>query len=166
MSEAVMRLLSTVFLTLSIVAPGVANAAGTPPPETAVLQNLSGKVLVNAGNGFTTASSDSAVKAGDSLLLGADGFAQLYFPKTKCTALVPAAKVTVVTGSDMCQQAFLPKATSTPGANVNITPANSGPPPQGEIPPLLIAGGIFVIGTAAAIVAFTENNSTSPVSKP
>jgi hypothetical protein len=164
-SEAVMRLISTVVLCLSMVAPGVATAAGTPPSETAILRDLSGKVLINVGKGFIAASADSAVKSGDSLLLGPDGFAQLYFPKAKCTALVPAAKVTVVTGSEMCQQAMLPKTVLDPAANAIITPAHSAPlPPAGEIPPLLIASGIFVIGTAAAIAAFTEKNSTSPQS--
>jgi hypothetical protein len=153
-----MRLLSASVLVLGML--GSATCFAGASPDAAMLRNVSGKVRVNTGEGFVPAAPSQLLKAGDSVLLGSNGAASIYFPDANCTAVLPKSMVTMVTGADMCQQALLPDADVAPV----ITPANSGPPPQGEIPPLFIAGGIVVLSAAALIDGFSHNSS--PVSSP
>jgi hypothetical protein len=155
-----MRVISTTVVMLGMCVSSVAFATNVPDPNIAIFQTLSGKVLVNSGDGFVAASPALRLKAGDTIMLGGDASAKLYFPEAKCTATLPKAAVTTMTGSEMCQQAMLPEAV---GSTI-ITPARSTPRPQGEIPPLLIAGGIVLLSTAALIEGFSNNSS--PVTKP
>jgi hypothetical protein len=170
-SEAFMRVISIPVLLFGMCVSSGAFSANAPIPEIAILKTQSGKVLVNSGDGFVAATSEVRLKTGDTIMVGTDAVAAVYFPKAKCTAPLATAMVTTVTGSDMCQQAQQSKIPVS-GIHVSgtapiINPVNSGPPPQGEIPPLLIAGGIVVLSAAALIDSFSHNSSAStPVSAP
>jgi hypothetical protein len=152
-----MRLLTASLLVFGIFEAGTSIAATAP--NTALFKNISGKVLVNTGDGYASASPAMKLKAGDTVMLGENATASIYFPSAKCAAVLPKASVTTITGADMCQQAMAPA-----GDGPIITPANSGPPPVGEIPPLFIAGGIVVLSAAALIDGFSHNSK--PLSGP
>lgn len=155
-----MRVIYATAVMLGISGSGAVFAASAADPGIAILKDVSGKVLVNAGQGYSQTETIAHLKPGDAIMVSADASARLYFPKEKCSVALAHATITTVTGPEMCEQAALPSAFATPG----ISPANSGPPPQGEIPPLLIAGGIVLLSAAALIDGFSNNSS--PVSGP
>jgi hypothetical protein len=159
-SEAFMQIFNVTTLVLGICVSNAAFAANTPDPAIAIFKHLSGKVLVNSGDGFVAASPALRMKAGDTIMIGPNASADLYFPEAKCMATLAKATVATITGPEMCQQALGPDAAGSPV----ITPANSGVPPQGEIPPLFIASGIVLLSTAALIQSFSEKNT--PVTAP
>ena len=155
-----MRILTATFLVLCV--SGTAMAGPKTTPENAILRNVTGKVLVSTGQGYETAMRGTVLQPGDSVMVGANGMAKLYFPKAKCQAQLPPGQITTISGPSMCQQSLVPAAIVPNETQMVITPARSSPPVAGEIPPLLIAGGILIAGTAAAIDAFSHNNSSSP----
>lgn len=64
------------------------------------LGGVEGKVLVNAGEGFTAASKVKNVRLGDKIMLGTDSFATLTYGK--CSAVLSAPGVVTVTPELAC----------------------------------------------------------------
>jgi hypothetical protein len=103
-----------------------------------IMSGLSGKVLINQGEGFVTAANGLALRAGDKVLLGLEGTATLAMAKGKkqCEMDLPSGAVTVVDPNQICA----PKAD---GAVITPTAAQVVSP----LPGYLVAATYFVVGT-------------------
>ncbi len=108
--------------------------AESPTAPVASVMDLSGKVMVNAGQGFAPASQALALKAGDRLLVGENAFATLSFK----TCTVSLTKPTVFTVSDTppCDGALVQPVADLPGGGA-YPPGGAGLPPVGGIPPFV-----------------------------
>jgi hypothetical protein len=112
------------------------------------LLDISGKVLVNSGKGFAPAEANQALNEADQVFVGKNAVARVSIPEIGCTATLPENKVSVMNAKALCKD---PK----------ITPAAYEGVP-GEIPPVVIVGGIVAISAGAFIYALTEDGT--PVS--
>ena len=119
----------------------------------AVLQNAKGKILISHGEGFAPAREGAVLKSGDKIMMGLEAVADAAFTNNPCLLPLPPGAVTTITDTNMCNVA-LPAATITPAVDEGV---------PGEIPPVLIASGIFAIGAGALILSSSGNNRSVSV---
>ncbi len=123
----------------------------------ATLSSAEGKVLLNAGKGFVPVTGPVALKVGDKVLLGKDGFATVAFKD--CAVSLDKPTVFTVTKNAPCAKDQLAGLEAgvfvTPVADAYIVPT----PPPFPYWLLALGGGAVVVTT---IVVLTNDNGTSP----
>ena len=138
-------------------------AACASEPLGTHLEAISGKVLVNQGEGFVAATSAMTLKRGTKILVGDDGAATLsYAQKQKpvpCYVNLKPATVTTVTDSGVC--ASKDEAALRGLEDVTITPVANDDPPPSQIPPPLVGVGFFTIVAGAAIYTLLDDDNDS-----
>jgi hypothetical protein len=153
------------FFSTAVLIGGTCLAA---EPAGARLETVSGKVLVNQGNGFSAATDSMMVRLGSKIMVGQNAGAKVVFPATEAAAacsveLAPVSIVTV-TGPDMCKEATSDKAMLFEQPTITPTAVDGG---SGGVPPVAVGLGFVVaVGAAAAIAVATDDNNDTPVSTP
>ncbi len=143
----------TIVATLSFLTLPTFSAFSAETPV-ASFKNITGKVLVNTGNGFVPATPSLELQSGNKVLLGDNSSAKILFIQNGCSLeLIPAA-VTTITDSSMCQQAGL-----------TITPTHSKPTPPG-VRPVFVGTAFFAATLATVVYAAATNDDDTPVSGP
>jgi hypothetical protein len=97
----------TTFLLLA--APGTSVAA----ESTGIITKLSGKVLLNQGNGFKPADTNLELKTGDTLMVGIDSAAQVFSSAQGCSADFSTPDVVSIGGSLPCVDPANPKSNNS-----------------------------------------------------
>lgn len=144
-------------------------AAETPG---VLLTGVTGKVLVNAGNGFVPVKKAVKVAPGSEVFVSEGAGAAAHF-QTCDVDLMPGT-ITRVVEAELCQQALLDSPMMLRGTEdtIVVTPTNGyplPPPPPGAmlVSPYLIAGGIFTVGAIAyGSTAFEKDDPPPAVSAP
>jgi hypothetical protein len=132
------------------------------------LESISGKVLINQGEGFVAADSKTTLKHGTKVLVGEGSTAVLSFaanePLPPCTMVLKPKSVTTVTDSGMCEAQQ--KAEVGAFEAVQITPVASDRP--SGIPPYIVGTGFFTIVAGVAIFTLFDDDDDNggPVSPP
>ena len=115
----------------------------------ATLSDVSGKVLVNSGDGFIPATGSMMLSVGDKILVGEGSFAVISY--TDCAVSLSKPSVVTVAGSAACEGAPADAAIVQPAAFSPIVP----------LPLLLIGGTIVFGGILVATGVFKKNKSVS-----
>jgi hypothetical protein len=128
------------------------------------LESISGKVLVNQGEGFVAADSKTTLKHGTKVLVGDGSTAILSFaanePLPPCTMVLKPKSVTTVTDSGMCEAQQ--KAEVGAFEAVQITPVASDPPRSTIPPPVVAAGFVTIVAGATIYSLLQDDDSVSP----
>jgi hypothetical protein len=146
-------------------------------PSTARLLGVSGKVLINSGNGFKAAAPDAILSLGSDVFVDENSSATIHFDTGNCNVLLAAGSVTRISDASMCQQAmtFEPLPNGLRGVidDVVITPVNgyAAPPPPpsvgaGFLSPYAIAGGFLAIGATTIAYTVLVHDDPVPVTVP
>jgi hypothetical protein len=140
--------------------------------STAVLLNSTGKVLINSGNGFEPAISETRIKAGYDVFVAENSSATIHFNMGNCNVVLAAGSVTRITDASLCQETLatqdLPMGMRGLLDDVVITPVNGyvAPPPPpvalGLISPYAIAGGFLAVGATAFTFGVLEKDPVKP----
>lgn len=135
-----MKLLLAPVLILGLGAyPALASNAA---PAVAVVADMNGKVLVNAGHGFVPAVSTQALNAGDRVFIGENAFATVAYGSCEVSYSKPA--VFTVTAKAPCDKPVVSPVAHLPGG---VVPPVVVPPVTG-LPPVVTA---IAIATPVAI---------------
>ncbi len=162
-------------LSAGVFVAGILAAASAThaAPATAILTDVSGKVLVNDGHGFHPASTSVAIKTGDEIFVASAAGATIHFNEANCDVALGAGTVTRVMGASMCQQALLnaPAVQGLRGSadDLVITPthgAGTGMIAPGTVAVPVVVGVVAVASGLALVEAWTQSSSSSPVSAP
>lgn len=150
----------------------------------ATLTGVQGPVMVNPGTGYYMAVGPVELKAGDLVMVGPGGSAQMSFPDG-CNAPLAPGSVTAVKPSSPCAaQAENAKQGQTAQQTAQQAPEQPGQPGAGEGPPAnpgapavagagglgsgtLVIGAVVVaggIGAAAALGGGSSSGSSKPAS--
>jgi hypothetical protein len=128
---------------------------------------MHGKVLVNQGKGFAALAEGSALKAGDTVLVGKDSSVVIAY-NGGCSVSINEAKVLTVAKAAPCKAG----TTAAVVGSSMIAPAadlDPGAPPYlagaGLLPLLLLGGGAAVVA-GVVILSNNNNNGAPPVSAP
>ena len=156
-------------LTTALLACATSAQADAPR---VLLTNVSGKVLVNTGKGYTQIRSAVKILPGSTVFVSEGASVAARFPT--CEVDLIAGTVTRLIETELCLQASADTPISLRGTDegIFITPTNGYPPPPPPpagmlISPYVIAGGIFTAGALAVSTTMFENNSSpAPVSGP
>jgi hypothetical protein len=81
--------------------------------EVVEISEMSGKVLVNMGNGYLAVPDMTLLREGDTVMVGDDGQAIIVYLDTKCRVKLPARTVTTISLPDPCKTAPPPYAGSS-----------------------------------------------------
>jgi len=82
--------------------------------EVVEISEMSGKVLVNMGNGYMQVPDMTLLNEGDSVMVGDDGGAIIVYLDTNCRVRLPARTVTTISLPDPCKSsAAVPRASSS-----------------------------------------------------
>ena len=73
--------------------------------EVVEISEMSGKVLVNTGNGYAPVPDMTLLNEGDTVMVGDDGSAIIVYLDTKCRVRLPASTVTTISLPDPCKSA-------------------------------------------------------------
>jgi len=76
--------------------------------EVVEISEMSGKVLVNMGNGYLQVPDMTLLREGDMVMVGDDGGAIIVYLDTKCRVQLPARTVTTISLPDPCKTAPVP----------------------------------------------------------
>ena len=134
-----MRILSMAALAAALsVVPAI---AASPMGQ---LKDVTGKVYINRGAGFTLAEGPLELYAGDRVMVGQDGSASIGYYLAGCDVALAATSLTTVSAAAPCQAAAqLPAQGAAPGPDTT----------------LLIAGGVGVAAAIGGVVALTTGGS-------
>lgn len=116
--------------------------------QAAIVQVVSGEILVNEGAGYKQAPSDRPVKAGDQVMVKGDGKARIIY-SNGCFVEVPRGVVRVVLTEDQCQVGNSVSNTTTSGF-------------AGPTTSQILIGGAVVGGAVVGVLLATKDKSTSP----
>lgn len=162
-------LMAALLTTAMLVAGSPAHAK----PATATLLGITGKVLINAGNGFQSALPDTVLNQGYDVFVADSSSATIHFVAGNCNVLLAAGSVTRITDASMCQEAMLsePMQKGMRGLidDVVVTPVNGyvAPPPPpvglGFMSQYFIAGSFLAIGTATIAWSAFRHDSPAPI---
>jgi hypothetical protein len=119
--------------------------------EVVEISEMSGKVLVNMGNGYVQVPDMTLLSEGDTVMIGDDGGAIIVYLDTKCRVRLPARTVTTISLPDPCKAA--PVVTGG-GSSFVSSPVT-----------WIALGGLAFAGGIALLIANHDDNS-DPVSKP
>ena len=161
------------------------------PLQAAVLQNVTGNVVVNKGQGFEPARNNTEVLPGDQVVIGPGAGAVLNY-SAGCSVPVPMETVVTVSAQAPCTagKSGAPGETAatngasqgTQAAGETVTSGQPGTPgepgatgePTGETPggtsdetfgvsnTTLIVGGVVIAAAAIVAVVVNANKSASP----
>ena len=155
-----------------LMATGFLTSAACANPTAAVLLSSTGKVLVNAGNGFQPAMPDSSLNMGFEVFVAENSSATVHFNAGNCNVLLASGSVTRITGASMCQEAAstraLPQGLRGLVDEVVVTPVNgyAAPPPPpmatGFLSPYAIAGGFLAVGAATITLSMLQHDPVAP----
>ena len=81
--------------------------------EVVEISEMSGKVLVNIGNGYAPVPDMTLLKEGDTVMVGDDGSAIIVYIDTRCRVRLPARTVTTISLPDPCKSAAIPPVSSS-----------------------------------------------------
>jgi hypothetical protein len=82
--------------------------------EVVEISEMSGKVLVNTGNGYAPVPDMALLNEGDTVMVGDNGSAIIVYIDTKCRVRLPARTVTTISLPDPCKNsAAIPQASSS-----------------------------------------------------
>lgn len=141
-----MRYVATFILSVSL-----ASASALASSPVAQVELLTGKVLVNQGQGFVPAKQGQALMAGDRILVGKDGAASVTYTAAGCSVDVAQATVLSVQAKAPCTEGQNVAAVDSVFVNAaRATGANEGGAPYVHIvvPAFLVgAGSIFTFAT-------------------
>jgi hypothetical protein len=131
------------------------------------LEFISGKVLVNQGQGFVAANSNTTLKRGTEIFVGDGSTATLNFAQNHkqkpCSVVLKPASVTTVSDGGMCKEHD--EAAIGSFETTKITPVAGDPPPS-QIPPP-VAAGVFIAGVVGlTVLGLVDNNNSTPASPP
>ena len=126
--------------------------------NTARLQGIQGKVLLDQGQGFAPATEASQLKPGDKIFIGAKSSAILAF--AQCAVELKKPTVFTLTSTAPCDATG--KAADLGGTF--ITPANASAVVAGSASPGLTTA--VTLTFTALVIGTTVNNLNLPVSKP
>jgi hypothetical protein len=162
--------LLTTLLTATMIfaaSPAMANSSAV------TILGVTGKVMVNLGNGFEPALPDTVINQGTEVFVAENSSAIVRFNAGNCNVLLAAGSVTRITDASMCQQASLssplPQGMRGLIDDVVVTPVNGyAPPPPppvapGFISPYFIAGGFLAVGTATVAFSVLQHDQPAPV---
>lgn len=138
-------------LNSAAIAAVVASIAGQAlaANEIVEISEMSGKVLVNTGNGYAPVPDMSLLNEGDTVMVGDDGSAIILYIDTKCRVRLPAKTVTTISLPDPCKRAAIPPA----GAASSLVAQ----------PVTWIAlGGLAFAGGIALLIANHDNEQGNP----
>jgi hypothetical protein len=165
-----------VFVTAAAFAAGLAASVSIAHSGTdsAFLLGVTGKVLVNTGNGFQTVQPAITIQSGYDIFLAEGASATIHFNEANCEVTLSDARVTHITGPSMCTQAAVPKSglqtmRGSETEDVVVTPTNGtyvtvAPAVAGEISPYFIAASIFAINSLAFIDSVLLERKETPTS--
>ena len=113
----------------------------------ATLSDVSGKVLVNSGDGFIPATGSMTLSVGDKILVGEGSFAVISY--TDCAVSLSKPAVVTVAGRDACA--------SAPADSAVVQPAGfaAGIPLQ-----ILLVGGVVAVGGILWVTGAFKNNAS------
>ena len=136
----------------AVVAAALASMAGQALAEQEVVEisDMSGKVLVNMGNGYISVPNQTLLREGDAVMVGDDGEAIIVYLDTKCRVKLPARTVTTISLPSPCKAA------------VPIPQASSGASFASQPLVWIAVGGLAFAGGIAYLVTDHENEEGNP----
>lgn len=127
----------------------------------AELSAVQGKVLVNQGRGFEAVAGVVMLNAGDTVMVGEKGSAQISYLLSNCK--VTASSTSVITISDAAPC----KAGEVAGMANSVFVQPAAFEGDGTVVPLLFGGALIVgAGVGAYFLFFNDSGNDNPVSAP
>lgn len=132
----------------ALASPDAAAVSCAAGPETAVLDQLQGEVLLSSGDGFVPVTEATGLAAGDRVAVGASGFARIAYSGGTMTEVRSGEVATVV---------------DCPAGDGGIAPVDSSIAAIGVTP--IIVGGAVAAGAVAAVASAASggNNEAGAV---
>ena len=121
--------------------------------EVVEISEMSGKVLVNMGNGYMSVPDMTLLSEGHTVMVGDDGEAIILYIDTKCRVRLPARTVTTISLPDPCKTAPAPYAGSS--ASFVSSPVT-----------WIALGGLAFAGGIALLIANHDDGGSKTISEP
>ena len=127
----------------------------------AELSAVQGKVLVNQGRGFEAVTGVVMLNAGDTVMVGEKGSAQISYLLSNCKVTASSTSVMTISDAAPC------KAGEVAGLADSVFVQPAAFEGDGSVVPLLI-GGVVIIGAGvgAYFLFFDDKDNDDPVSAP
>lgn len=140
--------MKSVFRTAAIAAVVLSMAGqALAANEIVEISEMSGKVLVNTGNGYAPVPDMALLNEGDTVMVGDNGSAVIVYLDTRCRVRLPARSVTTISLPDPCKSAAIPPS----GSSLVAQPVA-----------WIALGGIAFAGGLALLIANHDNEQGNP----